>query len=174
MRSHVADQFRSVRLSRGVSLSQLARQVGYRNVSKGCRRIGTFEQTGQVTDDLLMKLANALGIDAATVEELKERDRQEWERWAAEPIEPFMVIRVFSAAYCRRHLPDEINDLEQAEAWAAGVARQLHKRICLVWNRREMTYLDCKGQVEKRSANSTPPTMAIDGKPIHFELNEQQ
>jgi transcriptional regulator with XRE-family HTH domain len=174
MRSHVADQFRSVRLSRGVSLSQLARQVGYRNVSKGCRRIGTFEQTGQVTDDLLMKLAHALGVRAATVKELKYRDHQEWERWVAEPIEPFLVIRVFSAAYCRRSLPNEITDLEQAEAWAAEIARQVHKRVCLVWSRREMTYLDCNGQVEQRSADSTPPTMTIDGKPIHLELNEQQ
>src|SRR5690606_3435986 len=125
MLSHVADHFRRVRLSREVSLGLLARQVGYKNVSKGCRRIATFEQTGQVTDDLLMKLADALGVDAPTVKELKGQDHQEWDRWASEPIKPFLVIRMFSAAYCRKHLPDNITNLGQAEAWAAEIARQV-------------------------------------------------
>ena len=56
MPAHLGNYFRKVRLAKGLSLGQLARQVGYRNISKGCRRIQNFETSGQITPHVLTKL----------------------------------------------------------------------------------------------------------------------
>jgi len=52
MGSALGSYFRKVRLEKGLRIVELARQ-SYRNVTKGCRRIGTFEKTGRITPDLL-------------------------------------------------------------------------------------------------------------------------
>jgi hypothetical protein len=43
---HLAEHFKRRRQEMGLSMAQLARTVGYRNVSKGVRRIAAFEEAG--------------------------------------------------------------------------------------------------------------------------------
>ena len=45
--THMAQHFQKRRLEMHLSLTQLARMVGYANVSKGYRKIDTFERTGR-------------------------------------------------------------------------------------------------------------------------------
>src|SRR5947209_5529855 len=87
-----------VRMEKGLSRGQLARLVGYENISKGANRIHQFETSGKTADhELLRKLAAVLEIDETTFVDLAKRDRREfledWRRWANEPIQPFLVIR---------------------------------------------------------------------------------
>jgi hypothetical protein len=67
---------RARRIGRGLSLGQLARLVGYRNISKGARRLACLEHTGTATPVLLVNVAEALALDWTTVERLAEEDRQ--------------------------------------------------------------------------------------------------
>ena len=109
MRSQLAHHFRTVRKERDLSLSQLARLVGYQNVTKGCNKITKFEERGEIHADLLRKLADSLGIGAATIDALIDCDRREFERvwneWADQPISPHIVIRLIPAVYRRSDLP---------------------------------------------------------------------
>ncbi len=75
MKSNLAEYFSTIRRRQGIGLGQLARMVGYRNVGKGASRIDKFEKYGQIHEDLLIKLAAALGIDHQTVARLIEEDR---------------------------------------------------------------------------------------------------
>ena len=149
MRSRLANHFRSVRKERDLSLSQVTRMLGYKNVTKGCNKIQKFEERGEIHAQLLQTLADALGIDAATIDALIEQDRQEfcrvWNEWADQPISPRLVVRLLPAVYKSEPLPGSITTLEQAEVFAAETARRWNKRACLTWSRRLSVWFDSKG-----------------------------
>src|SRR5687767_12756698 len=110
--SHLSRFFHSVRLAKGLSLGQLARLIGYRNISKGANRIRAFENSGAVHPDLFGKLASALEIDQTTIERLANEDRRDWNEWANEPIKSYLVIRLMAAIYVTRNVPAEIGSAE--------------------------------------------------------------
>jgi transcriptional regulator with XRE-family HTH domain len=122
--NHLGGYFKERRGKRGLGLGQLARLLGYRNVSKGSNRIARFERGGAVTEDLLLRLAEALGIDLATVEGLLEEDRQErlreWEAWVNEPVPMRLIVRYMPAVYGRVALPEGVTTPEQAEWYACA------------------------------------------------------
>jgi transcriptional regulator with XRE-family HTH domain len=78
MDSKLSQHFRQARLSKGLTLGQLTRLVGYKKVSKGANRINAFEHGGSIHADLRGKLAEVLGIDHLTVERLMEEDRRQF------------------------------------------------------------------------------------------------
>lgn len=147
--THLAEYFRNERLKKKLRLGQVARMVGYKNVSKGSRRVETFEQTGHVRRELLDKLATALGIDAATVNSLVEEDRLVWQAWASTPIRPYIVVRAMATVYCPVRIPDDVRSVEEAEEYAAGVARQKRMQVCLVLSRRLSVWFAADGTIEQ-------------------------
>lgn len=62
------------RRARGYSVADLAVRLGYRDSRKAVHRILRFERDGHCSDTLLIRLADALALDYATVLELIERD----------------------------------------------------------------------------------------------------
>jgi len=79
MTSHLAKYFRQARESKGFRFGQLARLCGYRNVTKGANKIVAFERWGRrIHLGLLMKMADALGIDHATAEAYTAWVCREW------------------------------------------------------------------------------------------------
>jgi transcriptional regulator with XRE-family HTH domain len=155
---NLSSHFKAQRLARSLNLGDLARLVGYRNIGKGMNRILRFEREDIVKEDLLLKIAGALGIDWATVEQLADQDRQEhiqaWNKWADEPVPMELVIRLMPAIYSPRPLPAEITTPEAAEVFACDLARQLHKKICLVVSRRKSVWINEDGIVENRTEAS--------------------
>jgi transcriptional regulator with XRE-family HTH domain len=162
MESKLAAHFRKLRLEKGLKLSQLARLAGYSNISKGANRINAFERSGIVHADLCVKLADVLGIDRPTVDRLIEEDRsqffEEWNAWANEPINPYLVIRLMAAIYCPHNLPEEIQSVEAAEAYGISVAKKWNKRCCLVLSRRISVWIAADGSIEN-------VTEAVPGEP---------
>ena len=80
----------AARKAKGLGKRQLAGLVGYRNISKFCRRWQSLQESGACDIRLLTKLAVALEVSEETVRELAGEDRRryvaEWEAWASEPI----------------------------------------------------------------------------------------
>ncbi len=174
LRSH----FKSTRLARNLSRGDLARLVGYKNISRGANRIVRFEREGIIDDELLIKIAKALKIDWATVERLAEQDRQEhvqaWTKWADEPVPMRLVIRLMAAVYSECRLPEAITTPEAAEEYAGGLAKQRGMSICLVLNRRQSVWIGADGTVLKRTeatlfGGRNEPWMQIKGR--RFLLN---
>src|SRR4051812_7321926 len=103
MSTHLARHFQQARLDRCLSLGQVARLAGYKNVSGGCNRLCHFERTGSINRQLLRQLAAILEIDEATIKEMADRDQGEfldaWARWVNEPIQPYLVLKIMPAVY---------------------------------------------------------------------------
>ncbi|MCH8828042.1 MAG: helix-turn-helix transcriptional regulator [Planctomycetes bacterium] len=182
MRSQLARHFRTVRKERDLSLSQLARLIGYKNVTKGCNKITKFEQRGEIHAGLLWKLADALSIDPTTIDKLIEQDRREfyrvWNEWADVPISPFIVIRLLPAVYKRSELPDGIVSVEEAEIIAAETARRWRKKVYLQWTRRLSIWFNEQGHETART-EATPgeinaPHMRLKGSRRGFQLQHPE
>jgi hypothetical protein len=177
--SHLGNFFHDQRVNQCLSLGQLARMVGYRNVSKGANRIVRFEREGTVTEDLLAALADALGIDLQTVKGLIDQDRTDyleaWEAWVNEQVPMQLIARYMPAVYGRVKFPEEITTAEQAEAFASEYAKQHGRRVCLSLSRRHSVWIDAQGQVEART-EATPndpnvPFMQLKGSRTRFLMN---
>jgi transcriptional regulator with XRE-family HTH domain len=183
MSNHLSDYFRERRQQRGLSLGELARLLGYKNVSKGANRISRFEREGAVSEDLLLQLAEALGIDLPTVEGLLEKDRreylQQWEEWVNEPLPMRLIVRYMPAVYGTVALPAGVTTPERAEAFACAYAREHGRRVCLALSRRLSVWINGEGRVEART-EATPdtpntPSMRLrgSGKGFLFGFGEQ-
>jgi transcriptional regulator with XRE-family HTH domain len=163
--------FREQRVQQGLTLGQLARMVGYQNLSKGANKIVRFEREGQVTEDLLAALADALHIDLPTVEELIEQDHQErlreWEAWVSQPVPMQLIARIIPAVYSAVPLPEEVTTPEQAEAFAIEYAKENKRQVCLVLSRRLSVWIDAEGKVygrtEARPDGPNAPFMRLRG-----------
>ena len=145
MTTHVAAYFRKRRLEKGLRLGEVARTLGYRNVSKGARRVDTFETTGNIKEQLFKKLTAVLEIDQATVNGLLQKDLADWTEWANEPIRPYLVVRLMAAIYSPAELPDEVRSVEDAERYASAFARERKLHVCLVLSRRLSVYFGDDG-----------------------------
>lgn len=155
MATHLSRYFEQQRLRRGLRPSQLAALIGRQNISKAGSRIRQFELTGKVAQPLFVKLASALEIDSSTIQGLAEQDRKDfidaWLKWVCEPMTPYLAVRLIPAVYSRRRLPSEITTMEEAEVWAASVAKENGKQCCLVWSRRISCWFDKDGTLSIRS-----------------------
>ncbi len=186
VRSQLGQSIRRERKKRKLTVPALARRVRDSERwarAKGARRIQTLEDSGLEEPDFVRAVAEALGIAEQTVGALAEADeaqrRREWERWADEPIRPFMVVRYGSHWFLHLHreLPAGIRSLEQAEEHVGRFVRAERDRLGraisarLVFSRRIHVSFDETGQPIKRHEQSyrgqTPlPAGNVDGK--HF------
>ena len=151
MARHLGEFFRSRRIEQGLSLGQLARLAGYRNVNKGVRRILRFEQDCVVRNDLLVRMTEALKISdydlyTALCDHFHEQHLQE----ANELFQPYLVVRYLAAIYGRHELPAEIATAVEAERYACDYARSHRWRVCLVLSRRRCVWISASGTVERR------------------------
>lgn len=158
MPTHLSRFFQKQRLERKLKPGQLAALAGCVNISKNGGRIKEFEETGDISKDLLFRLINAFEVDLATIEQLIEQDRQEyleaWSKWVDTPVAPYGVVRWMATVYQHVKLPQGIT-LEDAEALVKDMAMNRAKRCCLVWNRRLTVWFDREGGIEGRT-EATP------------------
>lgn len=159
MSNHLGTYFRDQRIQQGLSLGTLARTVGYRNVSKGSNKIVRFEREGAVTEELLVRLAEALGIDFDTVQRLIDEDRQErqreWEEWVSQPVPMELIAKIIPAVYARVPLPETVTTPEQGEVFACQYAKEHRRQVCLAVSRRLSIWIDKEGAVYART-EATP------------------
>jgi transcriptional regulator with XRE-family HTH domain len=176
MSNYLGSYFREQRLQQGLSLGQLARLIGYCNVSKGANKIVSFEREGVISEELLARLAEALAIDFATVETLIDQDRQEylqeWEMWVIEPVPMQLIAKIIPAVYARVQLPETVTTREQGEAFACAYAKEHRRQVCLAVSRRLSIWIDKEGQVyartEARPDSPNVPFMRLRGSGRRF------
>jgi transcriptional regulator with XRE-family HTH domain len=153
--SHLGTYFRDQRTSQGLTLGQVARMVSYSNVSKGSNKIVHFEREGDITEELLARLAEALHIDLPAVDRLIEQDRQEylraWEAWVSQPAPMELVVKIIPAVYATMPLPETVTTPEQGEAFACEYAKEHRRQVCLAVSRRLSVWIDKEGQVYART-----------------------
>ena len=133
------------RLKKNLNTAELARLMGYKNVSKGMNRIVDLERENIIIPEVLKKLVNALNLDHKYINSLIKRDREEdkrrFEEWLSKPIEMYYVMRIIPTIYLSYDLPTNINSEEEAVKFVAGIAKEKHKKCCLVLSRKEKYFL---------------------------------
>ena len=172
--SHLGNYFRRLRAERGLGLGDLARRLGYRNVTKGSNRIRAFEGGGKVHPALLGNLADVLGIGPDEIRRLVAEDYKDWLAWADEPIRPYVVVRLLACVYQRVQLPDDALTGGAAEAFAADIAREKKMRAWLVLSRRVSIYFDMdgnrRGRIEATPEMPCEPFAVVGGHRVQFDL----
>jgi hypothetical protein len=148
--AYISEQRRANRLTR----AQLAAAIGYTNIAKGADRIVRLERDGHAADGLLEKIVQALGLDRQHVQELINEDRcrfeDAWERWASEPVEPQLRVRVIPAVWCGERLPENLSR-EEAVAFARTRAMDRKLTYLLVWSRKEEVWCYPEGITRVRT-----------------------
>jgi hypothetical protein len=88
---------------------------------------------------------------------------------------PYVVIRHLACIYQRIELPDDALDPEAAEVFAARLARERNRMVCLVLNRRLSIVFDATGS-EFQRLEATPempcePYVEIGGRRCLFNFS---
>ena len=149
-------------------MAQLARMIGYTNVSKGYRKIDVFERTGHVHPVLLDKLAAALGIDRRTRSRLAYEDYKAVARRHRQSPDTVHDPTTVSGAASR--VPEGLKTVEEMEQYAADYARRHGAAVTLVLgNRIRVTFAE-DGSLNE-IVEALPPEntdMKIHGLPDQF------
>lgn len=140
MNNHLGKYIKNRREQLGLRRSEVARLLGYENVSKGSARLHSVEEGRWVSRDFLVRLMEILQIEPQVLQDLIDRDRQEyveqWNRWADEPVPMHAAVRYVPGFFAGIDLPGDVTTPEQALAWAVETAKRLNKKVVLVITRR--------------------------------------
>jgi transcriptional regulator with XRE-family HTH domain len=140
MSNHLGKYISHLREQLGLRRSEVARLLGYENVSKGSARLHSVEEGRWISRDFLVRLMEILQIEPQVIEDLISRDREEyvaaWEKWAAEPVPMHAAVRYVPGFFAGIDLPDDVTTPEQAVAWAVETAKEKQKKVVLVITRR--------------------------------------
>ncbi len=153
MTTHMARYFQKRRGELRLSLAQLARIVGYANVSKGYRKIDAFERTGRCHPILYSKLTAALEIDRRTQDRLAYEDYKEWLAVPANPPTPYLLRSPIRGCL---GVPAHLKTVEEMEEYAADHARRHGAPVTLVVDNRIRLRFTADGSLDQVT-EATPP-----------------
>ena len=117
------------------------------NRKKWGHRIVDFEREGRGDDELVSKLINALCIPLEEVQDAVEKDLADWNRWADDPIQMQMIVRLIGPFCMIHHIPEEIITREESITYAQNYAKTKLLRVCLVLSRRESAWISADGHI---------------------------
>ena len=195
--SHLSRHLAALRHQRDLRPAQLADRLGASNLTKVGSLIRAFELGEPISDHWLQRLIaelqpdpaelrRCLELDQAEAQEQLGRERDAWEAWADEPIDPFLTIRYMPAVYgvtevpkafCTPHENAEESEWarQRAEDWAAAELRRFGAKGFLNWSRRERTWFDQYGVNPRREpvsfeSRTTGAWMQLSGSQQRFLL----
>jgi hypothetical protein len=120
--------------------------IGYVNISKGYRRIDTFERTGRCHPVLFAKLTAALGIDERTRIRLAYEDYRDRLAAPANPPTPYLLRSPIRGCL---GVPDNLKAVEEMEQYASDYARKCGTGVCLVLNKRIAVRFAADGSLQE-------------------------
>ncbi len=148
MSDYMAKYYRHRRLTKGLTLREVAGIIGFRNLKNGIRCLRTFERHGSIRDNVLVRLTEALEItyrDLFPV--LAEQVRREETR---KPFRPYLIVRYQAGVHGRMPLPKEIETPDEAERYACDYARERGMRVCLLLSPKKCMWISDGGEVNRR------------------------
>ncbi len=150
-----AEYFRKARLAAKLTTGKLAALAGYKNISKCASAIQGFESSGWIDLERLNRLATVLALDPAEIARLSALDKKryldDWNKWADEPVQPTVILRLMAAIYNPIAIPETVKTLVDAEAFARQSAITRRMQVALIWSRRLSIYYNADGTEWKRS-----------------------
>jgi len=196
--TYLSRHLQLLREKRSLRPGQLAVALGASNPSKVGSLIRCFELGEPISDHWLQALIAALqpdpddlrhclALDQEEAQRQLEVDRQAWEAWADEPIEPYLSIRYSPGAGLVRKVPKafcspretEENKAwarQRAEDWATDQLRRCPHKAILIWSRRESTSFEPHGlnpcrRINGFNSRSSGAWMQVSGSQRKFLLD---
>ncbi len=164
MVNNLSQYVKEQRQARNLNRAELAKLMGYSNVTKGMNRITALENGQDLHPEILEKIIKALNLDRKKVETLLQSEKQEYEKafeeWADTPVPMKLIVRYMAAFYISRELPLQITTADQAEEYACNFAREHRLMACLALSRRQALWINREGEVYYR-ATATPYNFII-------------
>ncbi len=151
------------RKAMNLTYKQVAEKIGYKNISKGIRKIEALED-GFFHPVMATKVMECLGVtDQEWQQCLDEEERYLHEAIAKlPPFKPVLILRAFAACYLNIHLPADLTDHESMIAYAADYAKQRGCKCCLVLDYDLKYWITEKGEVPPPDRSiAEPPCMRI-------------
>lgn len=140
MNNHLGEYLKARREELGLRRSDVAKRLGYENINKGSARLYSVEEGRWSTHDFLLRLIGVLQIEPQVIQDLIDRDRQEyvdaWNRWADQFQPMHAAVRYVPGFFAGIDLPKGVVTPEQGLAWAVSTAQRLNKKVVLVVSRR--------------------------------------
>ncbi len=155
--THMARHFQKRRVEMRLSLTQLARMVGYANTPKGYRKIDMFERTGRCHPVLFGKLMAALNIDDRTIIRLAYADYRDWLATPANPPTPYLLRSPIRGCL---GVPANLTTVEEMEQYAADYARSCGAPVTLVLDNRIRVRFGKDGSLEQVTEAMPPENPA--------------
>ena len=143
--SHLGDLFRSKRVAAGLTLADIARATGLKNLDKQIRVLGHIENGRDKLPKYVFieRFAKLLQIDQAEIVQAMSDDYAE----LARPYErPFLMVRLVPGFYQKRELPEGCS-LEEAHELAREMVDQKPFEVALVLSRVRSIFFKRNGQV---------------------------
>lgn len=151
MTNYLGEWFWGQRAERQWSLGDVARRLGYANVSKGANKVQRFERDGLVDDDFLVKLAALYGVSEGVVRYLSRQDRNEylraWREWVEQPTPISIAMRAVPGFIVGMPLPADVTTPEQAVAYGQALAARMHKKVFVTLSRKETVGITESGEI---------------------------
>ncbi len=167
MQRQLSTIIRSEMKSQGFSRADVVRRMGYKNISKGMRRMDgwlkgeTYPNASQCTS-----LAGAVSVDVETLIKAiltdKVAARAERRRRRAQDPQYYLTIRLMAAVYNQLTLPADLSRSEAIEH-GAHTAIKLRRRCCLDMPSSETVWFEADGSYAIR-VDTAPPYMSVGGK----------
>lgn len=131
-----------------LSRKQLAEKIGYKNTSKGIRRIETAED-GFIHPEILKKLVYCLNITENDLKRCEEEEEPYLRSLAAKmpPFKPVLIWRAMACLYIAVKIPEELTEREDIMAFASNYAKQRHSKCCLKFDYDLRYWINEEGEV---------------------------
>jgi transcriptional regulator with XRE-family HTH domain len=144
------------RKEKGISKGQLAKNIGYSNISKGARKINELEN-GKMIEQVFNSITDSLNIPNDEIRQAIDRDKTEFDKWLNEPVHMKLVLRLMPAVYANQELPEDIKTEAQAKEYAERLAKRTKRKACLVLNRRWSYWISESGKGVMRETTFNYP-----------------
>ena len=167
MQTEFITLIRSVMQSQGWSRRDVVRRMGYKNVSKGLRRLDAWLQgDGYPNGAQCSPLAEALSVTVDTLVDVilraQQHDRDQRRRRRAQDPHYYLTIRIIAAVYNRLTLPVDMTR-ETAMEHGVETATRTGLRCCLDMPTSETVWFEQDGTYTIRK-DAAPPYMSVGGK----------
>lgn len=157
MSTNIGQYVYQQRKALGITPEQLARDMGYRNINKGIRRLQQLETTGHCAEPLWRSIREKLSLDPTEIRTAKGRDAEAHEARRDVPIPIQLFMRIIPGVYARVRLPEDIKgNLGKIEEYAQTVARKKGRRVRMVSPAKQI-WFDGNGRWYPPSAKAIKP-----------------
>jgi hypothetical protein len=152
--NYLGEWFWGRRAERQWPLAEVARRLGYTNVSKCCRKVLQVERDGVADGDFLRRLAGVFGISEGVVVYLTRQDRlsylRAWSEWADQPVPIRVVMRAVPGFMVEVAAPAGVTTPYDAIAFGQSHAARYHAKVFVVLSRREAVGITEVGSINGR------------------------